>query len=114
MSKTAWLVAPAGSIEAPATIKVPLTKSLLVILPILFFQSDRIQKSAIHGDDFQILDDEAASAAIRDANEIEAVSLTDSEFNELMAFLQALTDPASVDLRQDVPKTVPSGLPVFD
>jgi len=26
----------------------------------------------------------------------------------------ALTDPASLDLRKDVPMKVPSGLPVFD
>ena len=28
--------------------------------------------------------------------------------------LRALTDPASLDLRRDVPKSLPSGLPVFD
>jgi hypothetical protein len=37
VSKTAWQVAPNGSMEAPATIKVPLIKSLLVILLIVFF-----------------------------------------------------------------------------
>ena len=37
MSKTAWIVAPNGSMEAPAAIKVPLINSLLVILLISFF-----------------------------------------------------------------------------
>lgn len=42
------------------------------------------------------------------------VELSDEEFNDLMAFLQALTDPAALDLRQDIPASVPSGLAVED
>ena len=40
--------------------------------------------------------------------------LSDAEVNELLTFLEALTDPAAVDLRADVPSSVPSGLPVAD
>jgi cytochrome c peroxidase len=39
-------------------------------------------------------------------------ALTDAEFADLMAFLGALTDPAALDLSQDIPDRVPSGLPV--
>lgn len=40
--------------------------------------------------------------------------LTGAEIDELVAFLQALTDPASLNLLADAPATVPSGLPVND
>ena len=33
---------------------------------------------------------------------------------DLLAFLRALTDPDSLDVRADVPLRVPSGLPIYD
>ena len=39
-------------------------------------------------------------------------SLTDSQIDELIAFLDALTDPGATDLGHLVPASVPSGLPV--
>ncbi|MHC4829627.1 MAG: cytochrome-c peroxidase [Planctomycetota bacterium] len=41
-------------------------------------------------------------------------TLTDAEVDDLLAFLHALTDPASLNLLNDAPATVPSGLPVPD
>lgn len=43
-----------------------------------------------------------------------SVGLSESEFADLMAFLHALTDPASLNLLGDTPDSVPSGLPVKD
>ena len=40
--------------------------------------------------------------------------LSDLEVKLLLEFLHALTDPASVDLRHTMPKSVPSGLPLAD
>jgi cytochrome c peroxidase len=40
------------------------------------------------------------------------VELSETEFGDLMAFMQALTDPAALDLSSDIPSSVPSGLPV--
>ncbi len=40
--------------------------------------------------------------------------LTEAEFGQVMAFLEALTSPSAVDLSYLVPDSVPSGLPVFD
>jgi len=40
--------------------------------------------------------------------------LSDEQVNELLTFLEALTDPAASDLRGDIPSSVPSGLPVAD
>ena len=55
-----------------------------------------------------------AVSAILNANELPPVSLSPAEFDDLIAFLHALTDPASLDLRKDVPFEVPSGLPVTE
>ncbi len=44
--------------------------------------------------------------------QIKTLNLSDTEINELLAFLEALTDP--VDLSLNIPKIVPSGLPVAD
>ncbi len=60
------------------------------------------------------MDDEAESAAIVAANELAPVSLTDSEVDDLIEFLHALTDRGTLDLRHFVPPSVPSGLPVAD
>ncbi len=52
--------------------------------------------------------------AIADAIEIEPVELNDKEISALMAFLYTLTDFECIDLRKDVPVSVPSGLPMWD
>ena len=52
--------------------------------------------------------------AIAAANELDPIDLTDAEVADLLAFLESLTDPNSLDQRSLVPETVPSGLPVID
>ena len=42
------------------------------------------------------------------------ITLSDGDFRDLMAFLHALTDPASLNLLPEIPDSVPSGLPVRD
>jgi cytochrome c peroxidase len=42
------------------------------------------------------------------------VPLSDRDIGDLIAFLMALTDPASSLVLSDIPWTVPSGLPVSD
>ncbi len=64
--------------------------------------------------DFLVMADPGKVRAIADANELRGQRLRKSEFQDLMAFLHALTDTDAIDLRKDVPMTVPSGLPVFD
>lgn len=63
-------------------------------------------------DDFPALSDPAELAAIAAANELQPVSLSDREVAQILAFLETLTDPASIEGRLGVPLTVPSGLPV--
>jgi len=53
-------------------------------------------------------------ASIAAANELSPVHLKDREIVQLLDFLNALTDPAMIDMRSDVPEFVPSGMPVAD
>lgn len=48
------------------------------------------------------------------ANELSPIALSDSEVNNLLAFLESLTDERSTDLLSIAPATVPSGLLVED
>jgi len=57
-----------------------------------------------------VQNDAARVAEIASANELQAIALKDKKVMVLMDFLHALTDPGSIDLRSDVPKSVPSGL----
>ncbi|NNF60699.1 MAG: cytochrome-c peroxidase, partial [Gammaproteobacteria bacterium] len=64
--------------------------------------------------DFLVHDDQLAREAIAAACELPPRQLRDWEIRRLVDFLHALTDPDSIDLRRDVPRSVPSGLPLFD
>lgn len=64
--------------------------------------------------DFVVHQDISRRQAIADAIEIEAVSLTDDEISDVLAFLYALTDVNCIDLRKTVVNRVPSGLSVVD
>jgi cytochrome c peroxidase len=53
-------------------------------------------------------------SAISQANALSPVNLSDHEIGQLIDFLHALTDPAMLDMRGDVPTQLPSGLPLAD
>ncbi|MEP3848354.1 MAG: cytochrome c peroxidase [Paracoccaceae bacterium] len=63
-------------------------------------------------DDWRVIADANEMSSIADANELEPTSLSDSEVQDLIAFLNALTDPFSLRGRLGIPAQVPSGLPV--
>lgn len=60
--------------------------------------------------DWTAADDPAETAALLAANEGAAVTLSEAEVDALLAFLEALTDPASLAGRLGMPQRVPSGL----
>ncbi len=64
--------------------------------------------------DCLVMNDPALVANIRNANELDEINLSEKKIAYLMDFLHALTDSDSVDIRRDVPKRVPSGLPLAD
>jgi len=69
---------------------------------------------ALDPNDFAAHNNPDVRANIAAANELEGVELKDKDLRNLMAFLNALTDPSSIDLRNDVPRGVPSGLPLAE
>lgn len=64
--------------------------------------------------DFDGHNDTTLRQKIINANELQPTTLSNSEVKQLIAFLNTLTDPASLDKRSLVPARVPSGLPVGD
>lgn len=64
--------------------------------------------------DFTVQDDVIRRNAILQSVELESRSLNATQIARLIDFLDAATDRRSVNLRNEVPRTVPSGLPIFD
>ncbi|MCH9693222.1 MAG: cytochrome-c peroxidase [Gammaproteobacteria bacterium] len=64
--------------------------------------------------DLLAMSDPSVLAAIASANELSPVRLRKREMKQLIEFLRALTDPDMLDLRIDVPRSVPSGLPLAE
>ena len=81
---------------------------------------DPTQALLVSRDDLDQLDfiahnDLGRREALANANTLEPIELTDSEVSDLLEFLTiALTDTSCTDLRIDVPKHLPSGLPIAD
>ncbi len=81
---------------------------------------DPTQALLVSRDDLDQLDfiahnDLSRREALANANTLEPIELTDSEVSDLLEFLTvALTDTSCTDLRIDVPKHLPSGLPIAD
>jgi cytochrome c peroxidase len=63
-------------------------------------------------DDWQAMDDQDELIEIAAASELPDTPLTGAEIDDILAFLDTLTDPAALDGRLGIPATVPSGLPI--
>ena len=59
--------------------------------------------------DFLAMDNPISVSSIAAASELAPTRLTEREIQNLLEFLHALTDQSSVDLRRDVPQSLPSG-----
>ncbi len=64
--------------------------------------------------DFLVQNSPELVEQIANASELSEIQLSDNQFQNLIAFLHALTDPNSIDLRKTVPKKVPSRLRLHD
>ena len=64
--------------------------------------------------DFTVSRDLESLKAMAAATELKPGNLNEREIRTLMTFLHSLTDPAALDMRGDVPGSVPSGIPVWD
>lgn len=63
-------------------------------------------------DDWAVMGDADARAALAAAVTRPPVALSEDDLDAILAFLDALTDPAALSGRLGIPATVPSGLPV--
>lgn len=72
------------------------------------------KRSDLDATEFAIHRHRPSRAALASANELRPFFLSDEDVRDLVAFLGALTDPAALDLRSEIPTSVPSGLPVTD
>lgn len=68
----------------------------------------------LDAEDCEVMRNQTLLASIASANELQPRALRDGQVAAIVAFLRALTDPDSVDLRTDVPGSVPSGLPIVE
>jgi len=66
----------------------------------------------LDAEDYRALSDPNVLASIAKANELSPVHLSRREMRQLIDFLHALTDPAMLDMRGDVPTSLPSGMPL--
>jgi len=64
--------------------------------------------------DTWVQNDPSLRKKIADANELEPIDLSDQEIDDLVGFLEALTDRSEPKPQSLAPATVPSGLPVED
>ncbi len=64
--------------------------------------------------DFITMNDPERVDFIAAHNELPPMAYSDEDVDRIIDFLNALTDPSSIDLRSDVPKRVPSGLPLAE
>ena len=62
--------------------------------------------------DFRVMSDPQELAAITAANELQPLKLASAEVDQIIAFLETLSDKDSLTGRLGVPKQVPSGLPM--
>lgn len=64
--------------------------------------------------DFVVMNDLSRVAEIASRSELSRMEYSDRDIDRILDFLHALTDPSSLDNRDDLPAIVPSGLPLAD
>jgi cytochrome c peroxidase len=109
--------APYGHSGAYDTLEAVVRHHLDAVASLYEYDATQLRmpgRSDLDERDLQAMNDPAVLAAIAKANELSPVNLKVREIRQLLDFLNALTDPAMLDLRGDVPRTLPSGLPLAD
>ena len=106
------LTAPYGHSGAYATLEAVVRHHLEPNRALLNYDRTQAVLHDVPLDDWKALNDEVELFEIAASIELPAQSLTDQEVDDILAFLNALTDPGSKRGRLGVPDNVPSGLPV--
>ncbi len=111
------LTAPYGHAGAYDTLEAMVRHHLDAVSSLQAYDRTQVRmpsRSDLDAADFLAMDDIAVVTAIAAANELPATALSERQIGDLIDFLHALTDPAMLDLRKDVPRELPSGLPLAD
>ena len=106
------LTQPYGHAGAHANLREFVKDHLDPAAALARFDPENIQLPDFEVEDFNVLKNPADKHAISAAVTRSPVTLSDTQIDEIMAFLNALTDSAAINGRMGVPESVPSGLPV--
>ncbi len=111
------LTAPYGHSGAFSTLEAMLEHHLDPVNGLFNYDSSQLvlpSRPDLDALDIAAMADAAVLASIAQASELAPVHLSDREMEQLIEFLHSLTDPAMLDMRADVPDSLPSGLPLAE
>jgi len=104
--------APYGHAGAFSTLTQMLLHHMGPIDSLMTYDRAQARLHPLPLNDFAALDDEVELLDIAAANELPGIDLEEAEMRAILAFLDALTDKASLNGRLGVPDSVPSGLTI--
>ena len=106
------LTRPYGHAGAHASLRSFVKDHLDPVEALKRFDPTNVQLPDFDAKDFNILDEPTDRQAISSAVTRAPLTLSETQVDEIMAFLNALTDPVTIKGRMGVPRSVPSGLAV--
>ncbi|TVR45002.1 MAG: cytochrome-c peroxidase [Rhodobacteraceae bacterium] len=104
--------APYGHAGSHATLEGFLRDHLDPVAALPGYDRDQVILPELGVQDWAILDDAEERAAIKQAVSTPPIRLSEAQIADILAFLEALSDPKALAGRLGVPDSVPSGLPV--
>jgi cytochrome c peroxidase len=115
------LTAPYGHAGAYATLEAMVRHYINPVRALQNYDNTQAAlpfRADLAAQDFVVMDDarrtELIADAARDEGRLRPRNLSDQDVDDIVEFLRALTDPASIELSADIPSAVPSGLSVID
>lgn len=106
------LTGPYGHAGGQASLTAFVRSHLDPVAALETFDPSQVVLPDLGADDFRFMADEAELSAIKAAVSTPPIALEDAEIAAILAFLESLTDTATLAGRLGVPASVPSGLPV--
>ncbi len=106
------LTAPYGHSGAFDTLEAVVRHHLDPVSSLLSYDQSQARlpsRDDLDAIDFMVMDDMGLVNDIASANELAPTQLSDRQVDRLVQFLLALTDQGQIDIRRDVPTSLPSG-----
>ncbi|WP_036817493.1 cytochrome-c peroxidase, partial [Photobacterium sanctipauli] len=111
------LTAPYGHTGSFDTLRKVVDHHVNAIYSLYNYDTSQAQmpsRSDLDAIDFEVMENPYLVDKIAEASEIKKLKYSKKDIDKIMEFLYALTDPASLDIRDKAPRTVPSELPLAD